>query len=254
MPSAILLFYTSEGFLMAADGRARIQQAVLSETMTKIFPIRQLGCHLAYAFAGTVAFTDKDDEDAVLFDFRNEAIKVIESLGTSDHDSLESYTHAISDQLYRRLVAAKKNVRMEPFKETQAYIAYLFIAGYFKNRPGWAVVEFSRDGQTPLMPFVQQKPLVKGYRPMVTYGSPIVAQHVLDMDDPVFAAYRVPKIHSEEHVTIAEAANVASKYIAACNGPEGLRLDAKICAAIGGHIHMAAINKEGFAWLIPPKS
>jgi hypothetical protein len=254
MPSAILLFYTSEGFLMAADGRARSQQAVLSETMTKIFPITQPGRHLAYAFAGTVAFTDKDNEDAVLFDFRDEAMKVIESLCTLDHGSLESYTSAVSDQVYSRLVAAKENVRMEPFKETQAYIAYLFIAGYFKNQPGWAVAEFSRYGQTPLLPIVHQKPLAKGYRPLVTYGSPIVAQHVLDMDDPVFAAYRVQKIHAEEQVTIAEAANVASKYIAACKGPEGLKLDAQICVAIGGHIHMAAITTEGFAWLIPPKS
>src|SRR4051794_11315509 len=61
MASAILLFYTSQGFLIAADGRARGNGTVLTDCMTKIFSISKPPISLAYAFGGTVALTDKDD-------------------------------------------------------------------------------------------------------------------------------------------------------------------------------------------------
>jgi hypothetical protein len=37
MPSAILLFYTSDGFLIAADGRSRINGVKSNDEVTKIF-------------------------------------------------------------------------------------------------------------------------------------------------------------------------------------------------------------------------
>ena len=155
MPSALLFFYTSEGFLVAADGRMRSEGAVLSDSVTKIFSISAPNVSLAYAFAGSVAFTDKKDPSSILFDLREEAVKVIQSLRPEDYDDLTSYAGAFSRQLYDRLVAAKQNESMERFKEEQPYIAYLFFAGYFAGQASWVTAEFLRDGQTPLLPVVR---------------------------------------------------------------------------------------------------
>jgi hypothetical protein len=53
MASAILPFYTSEGFLIAADGRARSEEIVLCDAVTKIFSISEPRRSLAYAFGGS---------------------------------------------------------------------------------------------------------------------------------------------------------------------------------------------------------
>ncbi len=255
MASAILMFYTSEGFLVAADGRARCEGIVLSDRVTKIFSISEPRWSLAYAFGGTVVLTDKDDPGIILFDFRSEVLKAIESLRVCAHNDLASYANDLSAQLFNRLVMAKKNERMERFNEKHRYIAYLFFAGYFGDDPSWVTVEFLRDGQAPLYPTVNPMPLTKGYEPRVLYGSGIVAQHVFDMDDSEFAPYRVARVNVPDNVTLSEIENVATKYISACADPEAMKIDPMVCAAIGGHIHMAKVTREkGFEWIILPKS
>jgi len=90
LASAILVLYTSEGFLIASDGRMRMDGVVKSDSMTKIFRIAQPGRSLFYAFGGSVGLTDKDDPEIILFDFRDEAIKIIESLTRKQHPDLLS--------------------------------------------------------------------------------------------------------------------------------------------------------------------
>jgi hypothetical protein len=80
MPSAILPFYTSAWFLIAANGRRRVNEEKRGDDTTKIFQITEPGKSLAYAFGGTVAFTDKENEDSILFDFRDEILKTIKSV------------------------------------------------------------------------------------------------------------------------------------------------------------------------------
>jgi hypothetical protein len=91
MASAIILFYTSDGFLIAADGRARINGSVSSDMTTKIFHISEPNRSLAYAFGGSVALTDKDDSGIILFDFRDEAVQAIRSLKKTWYDDLPTY-------------------------------------------------------------------------------------------------------------------------------------------------------------------
>ena len=60
---------------------------------------------------------------------------------------------------------------MEPFKENQPYIAYLFFAGYFAGQASWVTVEFLRESQTPLPPIVHLMQEVH-FRPSAVYNVP----------------------------------------------------------------------------------
>jgi hypothetical protein len=259
MPSAILPFYTSEGFLIAADGRRRVNQEKRGDDTTKIFEIKEPGKSLAYAFGGTVAFTDKENEDSILFDFRDEIVKIIKSQRMANHTNLQSSAGKIAARLHEGLTNALANERMERLKdegtvEEPALVACLILAGYYEKEPSWIAIRFPHIKQTLLEPELKLMPLEKGYRPPVVYGSQIVARRIFETDDPTFAKYRVPRANDTENVTLGEVAEAAKKYILACVDPEVMKLDAEVCAAIGGHIHMAKVTPQsGFDWVIPRK-
>jgi hypothetical protein len=260
MPSAILPFYTSEGFLIAADGRRRVNQEKRGDDTTKIFEIKEPGKSLAYAFGGTVAFTDKENEDSVMFDFRDEILKIIKSQRMANHKNLKSYAGKIAARLHEGLRTVLTNERMERLKdegkfEEPALVACLILAGYYEKEPSWITIRFPHIKQTLLEPELKLMALEKGYRPPVVYGSQIVARRIFETDDPTFAKYRVPRVNDAENVTLGEVAESAKKYILACADPEVMKLDAEVCAAIGGHIHIAKVTPQnGFDWVIPPKT
>lgn len=257
--SAILMMYTSQGFLIAADGRARLDKKVLSDTTQKIFPIQEPGRSLAYAFSGMVAFTDKDDSAVILMDLRDEALKAIKSLRMSRHNGLASYAKKFADRLRDATAETQRSGRIEPFADGDSenvpgFIACLFFAGHYESKPAWLTVQFIQQNQVILPPLINVLALRKGYEPGVTYGSKEVGDRVFFTDDPLFARYRVPKPHIPEEVTLVEAADVARNYIVACSDPEAMRIDPEHCAGIGGHIHMATVTpKQGFEWLTPPR-
>jgi len=260
MPSAILPFYTSEGFLIAADGRKRVNGEKRDDETVKIFRIAEAGRSLAYAFGGSVAFTDRENSDHILFDFRDEILKVIKSLRMTNHRSLKSYAGKIAVRLHEGLAKALTNERMEHLKdegtvEQPALIACLVLTGYYEKAPSWIAIRFLHRKQTLIEPEIRSMPLVKGYRPPMVYGSQIVAERIFDIDDPAFAQHRVPKVHDAENVTLEEVSEAAKKYILACADPEAMKIDPQTCAAIGGHVHIAKVTAgNGFEWLVPPKS
>jgi hypothetical protein len=250
MASAILLFYTSDGFLIAADGRMRILKVTECDKITKLFEIRQPGKFLAYAFGGSVALTDKEDSKSILFDFRIEATKIINSIRLRKHHDLSAYADELSQRLRRALIKARQNERCESFKKEDTLIACLVLAGFYKGQPSCLNVTFTHQEQTVLTPIIRTMSLAKGYSPILTYGSNVVRELIFETDDPRFDPYRVPRVNRPDDVTITEVADAARKYILACSDLEALRIDEAHCAGIGGHIHMANITKEdGFKWL-----
>jgi hypothetical protein len=258
MPSAILPFYTSEGFLIAADGRRRVNKEKRGDDTTKIFEISEPGKSLAYAFGGTVAFTDKENEDLIMFDFRDEILKIIRSQRMANHNNLQSYTWKIAVRLHERLTHALTNERMERLTdegavETPADVACLIVAGYYEKYPSWVAIKFPHIGQALLEPKLQVMTLAKGYMPPVIYGAQIVFQKIFMLDDPAFAKYRIPRIHMPEDVTLEEVAESAKRYIRACDDPEVIKID-PMCASIGGDIHIAKVTPQsGFEWMVPPQ-
>jgi hypothetical protein len=259
LASAILVLYTSEGFLVAADGRMRIDGVVKSDSMTKIFHITQPGRLLFYAFGGSVGLTDKEDPEIILFDFREEVLKVIASLAAKNHPELLAYGTELSMKLCCRLLEVQADDRIEPFKKAEnpgsvVLVACMFLGGYYNGQPSLVCAQLLHRDQTVLPPVVSTIAFPKGYKPSLLYGSDVVRKLLFETEDPAFAAYRVPQINAPENVTLSEAVEVARKYILACSDPAALSIDGKHCAGIGGHIHMAKVTPQsGFVWLVPPK-
>lgn len=252
MPSAILLFYTSEGILVAADGRARINGTVDNDKTTKIFQISEPKRSLAYAFGGSVALTDRDDPKAILFDFRDEAVKAIKSLRKTWYDDLGAYATKLSKRLQNKLERARENERIEPLKK-DSLVAALFLAGYYAKNPSAVIVQFRHEEQLLLPPSIREVGLDKGHSPLVTYGSEVVRQQLFLTENSEFSPYRVPRINAPDAVTLSEVADVARNYILACADPAAMKIDAEHCAGIGGHIHMAKVTPQnGFEWVTPP--
>ncbi|MFY9560128.1 MAG: hypothetical protein WAQ52_07830 [Terriglobales bacterium] len=258
MSSAILMMYTSEGFLVAADGRSRLDGKLLSDTTQKIFPIKQSGKWLAYALGGEVGLTDRDNAHEVLLDLREEMAQGVRSLEMSSYSDLAFYGKKLSGRLRDAVVRVQAGGRATPFrasegKDEPAAVACLLMGGYFERKPSWITVQFSHQNQRLLQPLIKEMELDKGYVPSVTYGSKEVGDLLFSTDDPRFARYRVPRKNLPDDVTLSEAAEVAKNYILACSDPEAMKIDEKHCAGIGGHIHIAAVTPAlGFEWIIPP--
>ena len=87
MPSAVALTYTRDGFVIAADGRARTNGEILSETTQKIFPIDGLG--LCYALCGRAAFDTKNKENEI--DLLKDAPYAITAISANDHSDRRAH-------------------------------------------------------------------------------------------------------------------------------------------------------------------
>jgi hypothetical protein len=228
---------------------------VLSDTVTKIFSIAEPGRSLAYAFGGTVALTDKDDHNIILFDFRDEATRALKSLSKTWYDHLSTYATKLAKRLQNRLEKARENEKLEPLKKNDPLVAALFLAGYYAKTPSAVVVQFRHEEQLLLPPSVRVVKLEKGYAPLVTYASAVISQQLFLTENPAFSPYRSPRINAPDAVTLSEVADAGTRYILACADPEAMKIDAEHCAGIGGHVHMAKVTAQnGFQWVIPPKT
>lgn len=68
--------------------------------------------------------------------------------------------------------------------------------------------------------------------------------------DSPFAQYVMPIRTS----SLDDAATYAAGYVEACCSPLAAELDPKMGRMTGGHVHVAQVTADGFAWRVPPKA
>jgi hypothetical protein len=249
MSTAIVRTYTSEGFVIAADGRAIgvEERRVVTDTAQKVFPIEWTGGSLAYSVAGTLQISSDDRRQ--VFNLILETEKA-QAAVTNTPASLVEYASLLAERITVRLAAVKghypstdnRGINQRGFR-----IATLFLEGYYGSAPYRARVDFCHERQNLLEPEVIPQDSNLG-RPQIC-GSGEVSYLLFDTDDPRFAAYRRPVLRAQD-VTLAEAIEVSKGYINACMDPEALQIDETICSTIGGHIHIATITpSHGFRWV-----
>ncbi len=254
MPSAICMTYSREGFVVAADGRARENGEVVSEKTKKVFQAGDLP--LAYAMCGRTSFDTKTTKNAV--DLLKEAPYGIIGLSKSRHADLSSYAVGFGMHLYTTLKKAQDAGDLEPLptKQTDLYgrdyhFLHVFLAGYYLGQADWKILSLRHRDQFLLEPKVHDIALRK--KPYV-YGSAKIEKLLFDDDDPALCLYRVKGFHESEHPSLSDGIEALKSYIRACCDPEIAEFDPNICAAIGGRIHVATITpKEGFSWVCPPE-
>jgi hypothetical protein len=262
MSTAIGRIYTSEGFVIAADGRHRRadEKGIVTDTAQKIFPVSDSNKSLAVTFAGNVGITNDENPNLAAFDFLIETAKALESMGTILPRTLKEYVEKLCDRIEQSLREAKLQNRFQQFPtnapspDANGYysIAHIFFDGYYRGVPTQVHAAFFHENQELAKTEVNKSELVAGV--MIGYGSLVICDLLNSDDDGWVANYRV-KPQRQGKLTLGEAELTARGYVGACSDPRALKLDEKICSAIGGYTHVATITKfGGFKWSSKPKA
>jgi hypothetical protein len=255
MSTAIFRTYTSEGFVIAADGLRRrgSDGPIVRKYVQKIFPVEDAHRALAYGLAGLVYM---GDNETPVFDFAIETARAASVLTPRAPADLTRYAELLSGLVNDSLREARISERLpeyptcpevEPTNEPGSKIAELFLVGYYEGRASWTDVRFWHKNQELRTPQIYSERLRRGQ--LKICGSHIVSDLLYKTNDSRLAAFRGRASARQEDLTLPEAVRVAENYIRACDSDVGREVDPN-CASIGGHIHMATITlTDGFQWV-----
>jgi hypothetical protein len=261
MSTAIVRTHVPEGFVIAADGRARGAEEwnVVTDEAQKIFAI---GGFLAYSISGTPSIASRDATE-VSFDFVARINTATQALSTRRFGTLADYAKRACGAVHQALKDAKlagqldypdpEPAALDP-SERGSTIVKVLIDGYHKGAPSRVKVRFFHEKQVLERLEVLQQELVSG-APWYQ-GSEIVFDLICgtrrgEPGDQWVSAYEKKSMNLTFHpnTTLDTHARMAHAYISACSGPEAHAIDPQ-CAGIGGHIHIATITpKDGFQWV-----
>lgn len=255
MSTAIIAIHTEEGFVIAADGRRKQGTKLITDSEQKIFLVQRKWDTLAYALAGITTLYEDETLESLVFDFRQAARSSFAAL---------SKVHPLNFALFAEKLSRRINKALEklgkdepevkyPDPDGKGTIAHLVVVGYYNRLPIMARIRFFHRNQK-----VVKRPEVNSYRPIGTrweISMPTgVGSALLQASDSRLAQYYSPslkKLASHEPLSLAEAQEVATNCIKACDDPAALSID-PTCDTVGGHIHIATItDAEGFRWIVP---
>jgi hypothetical protein len=249
MPTAIIRFFTSQGFVIAADGYSTdVDKRVTEKNVQKIFPIPN--SFLVYTLQGTVCLGDEPNR----LDLAREIRNIVDSISISKMADLSQYAESLERPIYKLLVRwHSKNPKfpeqlIDEADQPGRTILRVMLLGYFNGRPSEVGIRFFHRDHTLVKVQVISYPLQVGFYPGV-FGSAKIAELLFDSQDARFAAYRIHRPETPEALTITDAAEAAQRYIMACDSDLGRDVDPDIAPTIGGHIHIASITPSGFGWV-----
>lgn len=239
MSTSIVSIYTSEGFVIAADGRNyNIEtKRKISDSVKKIFPVEQRERRLVYALSGTSELIPKGATD-VVFDVVAQIENAVQGLSDDTFKSLWHYAEALS----KVLTDLPKQAR-EAIQENDPP-TIIWFNGYYDGRPKRVDVKMFYDGQVPE---ISTPGLHHGRQ--YGCGSSKVLDALAD-NNSVLSRYRTPSLGlGYDQRTLADAIDVARSWMSAHCGPEAEGID-PICATIGGDVLMGSLTfADGFHWI-----
>jgi hypothetical protein len=170
MSTAIMLAYSPDGFVIAADGLQKnsYDPNKFNPTTQKIFDLSYGRDHIAFSLSGVAQYTAAHS-DSVVFDFNEEALAAAASLHGRHCKKLGGYAVRLSRIINERLriVASHGSVSdfegsaLEPQSDAKT-IAVLTLAGYYNTDPQIAVVYFRHKDQRLHEPEICQYPASSG--------------------------------------------------------------------------------------------
>jgi hypothetical protein len=231
--TAIVSVYTSDGFIVGADGLrvAADKSTILSETAQKLFLFQTNATQLIYAWCGTTQFFGRDGN--CLFDFlvQTHPLLTMASLyGPTDFVAFLHFIRTGLDTILRqsRLVKSGDSFPIDLNSE----LARVLLVGYFKGEPCKAeIATFLQNGM--LMPVTI---------PQIQFPS----QHARDIFSGSKKAFaRFEQTYPQDR---DQAIGFVRDYIQACiENPDPGQI-------FGGRIHMAELNPMGFRWVDAPQN
>lgn len=258
--TAIAIAGTSEGFVIAADGRMMLENeaqrlkapaatlAMENEAAQKIFPIRSLHAEQAYAITGFV----QQGNFAVMEEIKRK----MAWLAHRSFDTAKEYLEVVAEKVTDEMNEAKQDGRISSFPcygrsaNGNAWtLMTLIVAGYFRNAPALTIAEFTHtEGKGAACDVNSTNPVTQ-----ILAGSELVRRAMYpnpgDVPDPRFADY----VQQLPLRSLIDAERLAKGFILACCSKLAGELDPESGRITGGKIHLAKITPEsGFGWIIPP--
>lgn len=218
------------------------------------FDLRDQAGVLACSFKGAVVLSPTEDSDEVALDLRTECMEAAAKLAGRRSKDLYGYAVRLSRAVNARIEAAKASGAIETLDSSPVHnpreigdtIAHFWLAGYYHGCP--CRVRFSHTGQKLNEPTIETPPADIE----CSSGSEVVSKLLFKTDDDRFSSYRGVK----ELTNMRQVLERAKGFIDAnSHAPSILQaeelgeLDKMICEGIGGHIHMAIVNPNGFRWV-----
>jgi len=261
MSTSIVRTYTTEGFVVAADGRARDagNRTVASDQVQKIFPIGGGEIQTAaYSISGT-AFIGLDDGSDVMFDLQQQMKSATQVYSMRRAGTVLDYAERVCSTVHQSLAKAKLAGQLDypesnslDASEPGATIARILFDGYCKGIPTRVKARlFHRDQVLAPLEVLQQElapgcPWCQGPEQLtdMMWGSAKKGNFMIPYEKRAVELVRHPNETLRIHAQMAHA------YISACSDPEVIAVDPEQCAGIGGRIHIATIDpKTGFRWI-----
>ena len=257
MATAIFSSFTPDGFLVAADGRALRSRdhSIESDSQQKIFELRDQAGVLACSFKGAVVLSPTEDSDDVALDLRSACIEAASKLANRSSSDLYGYAMRLAKAVNATIKAAKasgaiRKLESSPVQAPGALgdtIAHFLLAGYYHGRACRAHIRFSHTDQRLNDPAIETPP------PDIEYssGSPTVRKILFETNDGRFSTYRVEEPTNMQQMILRARGFIDAHSNAAdiLQAQEWNELEKTICKGIGGHIHMAIVDKDGFRWI-----
>jgi len=261
MPTAIMMVYTKDGFVVASDGQGNRPNGIKTTRERKIAPI--VGPHWVFVlgFYGTASLVDANGNDAFQTIYDNTTAL----LAKRDFKELTEYA-----RLFSQVVAPRLNpdVRLRsPFLlpdsdviESKLYL-HLHFAGYFKNKPMMCSYRIDFFNDRPTVRVLKDCGIAH-VRQYIVEGSSKVMARVMCDNSGFFKTRRnvgLEKLwrHGNNNLSLKEAGDAVRSYIQVCKTSEAKIEDPENCNFIGGDTYVATITPEnGFKgeWETDPAS
>jgi hypothetical protein len=269
MSTALVYFFTDEGFVIAADGFntlvSREGRQVTSDRAQKIFPVRGIEREAALSFTGRTTLYDQT-ESYVAFDFPSAFVSAAHEIRFEPVENVSAFLSELCLIVLERLELTRLRVglskypsppnRLNPAEHT---IISIHLDGYCSGYPVRAGATVYHINQEVAWDANSLHSLncPKRYW-SVLHGSDSIGALLFDTSDARLAQYRTEACRrvaanykdSNIGITLQDAIEAARNYIAACSDPAIREIDIENCRGIGGRIHIATITpKDGFQWV-----
>lgn len=228
--TAIASAFTSEGFVIGADGRQLDRdKKIFSESSQKIFNFKSRQVEVVYAWCGETSVINQSKE--ILYDLYAITRTTLNSAVQIAPRQFPSFIQQCCAGLYEGIIKSPIVRQITNPDSTPESKARMLLNGYFDGQPFMA--EFH----------VRETDRIRVQAERVLMPIPTPTRNLFNG-----CTQQNKKYESVLPTTTLEALKLVSNYIQECIDNS----DAD-CFGIGGHLHIAHLTPDGFYWVDAPK-
>jgi hypothetical protein len=238
--SAIVRIFTSEGFLVAADGRgiSGLPGVPDKDCFQKIFHLS----HSGNVIASVCGVSQLRQEDGEVFDIGAALRAISRKIKSKSASNVHEYAGLLMGEL-GSLVAQFYSDAISKSSDPETLI---FLDGLFAHvMPERETICIAYGESGTVVSSNATDLSIAAYASQKIWN--MLFGHILTTPQWI-APYR--EICQGGRRTLSEAVRVARSAILAHSQPEAIEIDPEPCRAIGGRIHIATLTpREGFKWV-----